>query len=133
MTEDYEDVVHRHQGIVDERHGRIIGLVVFTVEDDALLVHNVAVDPACQERGVGRGLLEHAKAAARHAGYHAIALDTTSACGEPRAVSPNQLRRGQSAPARPSLGRAPAQATAVTCRGSRLTGLAAHARAASPG
>jgi ribosomal protein S18 acetylase RimI-like enzyme len=76
MTEDYEDVVRRHQAIVDELHGRIIGLVVLTVEGDALLVHNVAVDPACQGRGVGRGLLEYAEGEARRGGYDSIALDT---------------------------------------------------------
>ena len=68
--------------------GRIIGSVVFMKSHilgddgkryDVLSMGPIAVLPAYQRMGVGQRLIEHARAAAKDAGYRAILL-----CGEPR-------------------------------------------------
>src|SRR4051794_24219828 len=63
MDEDYADVLRRRNVVVDDRGGRIVGLLVLGSEDGGFWVHNVAVDPAWQGRGVGRALLQHAEQA----------------------------------------------------------------------
>ena len=68
--------------------GRVVGSVVFMksfiLGDDGkryevLSMGPIAVLPTFQRKGVGRMLIEHARAAAKDSGYRAILL-----CGEPR-------------------------------------------------
>ncbi len=72
---------------VAEADGRIVGQVVFMKacilgDDgksyDVLSLGPIAVHPSLQRKGVGRMLIEHARNAARQAGYRAMLL-----CGEP--------------------------------------------------
>jgi ribosomal protein S18 acetylase RimI-like enzyme len=76
ITDDYVEVVRRHDVTVAERDGEIAGLLVLAIGDEGFVVDNVAVDPAHQGSGVGRALLEHAEASARRAGFDSIALYT---------------------------------------------------------
>lgn len=73
--------------------GKIIGSVIFMksfiLGDDGhrhevLSLGPIAVLPAFQRQGVGRKLIEHARAAAQEAGYRAILL-----CGDPAYYSKN--------------------------------------------
>jgi ribosomal protein S18 acetylase RimI-like enzyme len=75
LTDDYAEVVRRHRVTVAVRAGHVAGLVVLDVQED-FWVDNVAVDPAHQGTGVGRALLEHAEATARHEGFDAVHLLT---------------------------------------------------------
>ena len=77
--------------------GKIIGSVIFMksfiLGDDGhrhevLSLGPIAVLPAFQRQGVGRKLIEHARAAAQEAGYRAILL-----CGDPAYYSKNGLRQ----------------------------------------
>jgi ribosomal protein S18 acetylase RimI-like enzyme len=60
----------------------ITGFVVLLPEQDALLLDNVAVDPAAQGRGHGKTLMAFAEKKAREAGFHRISLYTNEAMTE---------------------------------------------------
>ena len=76
MTDDYAEVVRRHEVTVAEAGGEVVGLAVLGVGDEGFFIDNVAVDPAHQGVGVGKALLEHAEVAAREAGFDSIYLYT---------------------------------------------------------
>jgi ribosomal protein S18 acetylase RimI-like enzyme len=76
MTDDYAEVVQRHQVIVAARGGEIVGMVVLGVDKEGFFVDNVAVDPSHQRIGVGKALLKRAESAARDAGFDSIYLYT---------------------------------------------------------
>jgi ribosomal protein S18 acetylase RimI-like enzyme len=76
MTDDYTEVVRRHQVTVAEAGGEIIGLVVLGTGDEGFFIDNVAVDPSHQGLGVGKALLEHAETAAADAGFDSVYLYT---------------------------------------------------------
>src|SRR5215211_2061801 len=70
--EDY----YPHDDAVAFGDGGIVGVVVLTVEDEGLLIDNVAVDPSYRGKGLGRALLEFAEAEARRTGFDSIHLYT---------------------------------------------------------
>ncbi len=58
------------------RNGGICGVLVLIEKDDHLLLHNIAVDPAAQGRGIGRRLVEAAEEVAKTLGYATVRLYT---------------------------------------------------------
>ncbi len=86
MTDDYADVVRRHDVTVAERGGEIVGLIVLGSDDEGFFVDNVAVDPSHHGSGTGRALLEHAEVAARRAGFDSIHLYTHEKMTENQAL-----------------------------------------------
>lgn len=73
---DYDEAVRKHR--IDLLHidGRLAALIEMIPEDGHLLIENVAVSPAFQNRGLGRKLLAHAEQAAAAQGYPVIRLYT---------------------------------------------------------
>ena len=76
MTADYEEAVRKHR--IDLLHvdGRLAALIETVPEDGYLLIENVAVAPAFQNRGLGRRLLAHAEQVAAEQGLPVIRLFT---------------------------------------------------------
>ncbi len=56
--------------------GAVIGGLVLVPGDDAMLLANVAVDPACTGMGLGRALIELAEAQCREHGLSVLKLST---------------------------------------------------------
>lgn len=54
--------------------GRMVGCVFLAEKDDHLYLGKLAIDPACQGRGIGRRLVEAAESQARAAGKPVIEL-----------------------------------------------------------
>jgi ribosomal protein S18 acetylase RimI-like enzyme len=65
MVDDYDRVVAEDECWVVARDGEDIGYLVLRLEDDHLLLNNVAVARAQQGRGIGRYLLDFTEARAR--------------------------------------------------------------------
>jgi ribosomal protein S18 acetylase RimI-like enzyme len=76
MTDDYAEVIANQRVTVAEGHGTIVGVIVLTVDDEGLLIDNVAVDPSYRGKGLGRALLEFGEAEARRTGFDSIHLYT---------------------------------------------------------
>ena len=76
MSDDYAEVLSRHEVTVAERDDQVVGLIVLAVTDEGLTIDNVAVDPSHQGSGVGKALLQHAEADARRRGFESIHLYT---------------------------------------------------------
>ena len=58
--------------------GRVVGVLVLRMQETALLLESVAVDPAHQGHGIGRSLIDHAEQVARDAGLSAVDLYTNA-------------------------------------------------------
>jgi GNAT superfamily N-acetyltransferase len=76
MDADHAEKVRRGLVSVADEGGEVVGLIALVEFADRLLIENVAVDPARQGRGIGRGLLEFAEEEARRAGIGTLALYT---------------------------------------------------------
>ena len=76
MLDDYEKRVAEGAVWVLETDGALVGILVLLPYDDHLLMDNVAVDPECQGRGVGKALVAFAEDEARRRGYPEIRLYT---------------------------------------------------------
>jgi GNAT superfamily N-acetyltransferase len=76
MRDDYIRRIADGQVWVGEEGGEIIGLVVLEERADALLLGNVAVQPAMQGRGYGRALIAFAEQEALRRGLDTIRLYT---------------------------------------------------------
>jgi ribosomal protein S18 acetylase RimI-like enzyme len=77
MTDDYAEVIANRQATLAESHGKIVGVIVLTVDDEeGFLIDNVAVDPSHRGKGLGKALLEFAEAEALRAGFDSIHLYT---------------------------------------------------------
>ena len=76
MLEDYAEVIQKHTAFVVEERGETIGLLVLIPKAFAMLLDNIAVDPARQGKGPGRRLLEPAETRARSRGYARLELYT---------------------------------------------------------
>jgi GNAT superfamily N-acetyltransferase len=77
MTDDYAQFIANQRVTVAESHGSIVvGVIVLNVDEEGLLIDNVAVDPSHRGKGLGKALLEFAEAEARHAGFDSIYLYT---------------------------------------------------------
>lgn len=76
MLDDYDRRVAHGEAWVAEKDGAIAGMLVLLPRKDHLLMDNVAVEPACQGRGLGKALISFAEAEARRLGYGEIRLYT---------------------------------------------------------
>lgn len=66
----------------------VCGYVVWRVKPDHVFIENVAVDPACAGRGIGRRLLAHVEERAIEAGHDALRLYTNLHMTENLAIYP---------------------------------------------
>lgn len=82
MRDDYDAQIAAGHVHVIERDGRVKGMIVLIPEDDAMLVHNVAVSPDARGLGLGRAMLEFAERAAAASGFSSIMLYTNEAMTE---------------------------------------------------
>jgi len=73
---DYAAVIAQGLTWLLEQDGACVGVLVLEAEPHALLIENVAVDPAQQGRGLGRVLLDFAETEARRRGLGAVRLYT---------------------------------------------------------
>ncbi|HSM43147.1 MAG TPA: GNAT family N-acetyltransferase [Afifellaceae bacterium] len=83
MLDDYAARIAegRVRVLESDTHG-VCGVLVLITQDDAMLLDNVAVDPAAQGSGFGRQLVAAAERAARDAGYAVIRLYTHATMAE---------------------------------------------------
>ena len=73
---------------VAEDGNRVAGFIVFYPRADHVHLENVAVDPACQGRGIGRALIAFAERHARELGFDRIELYTNAKMTENLALYP---------------------------------------------
>jgi ribosomal protein S18 acetylase RimI-like enzyme len=78
MGADFDALIAAGAVWVATDHDRVVGVLVLRLQDTALLLESVAVDPACQGRGIGRSLIDHAEQVARDAGLGAVELYTNA-------------------------------------------------------
>jgi len=76
MTDDYAEVIANQRVTVAESHETIVGVIVLTVDDEGFLIDNIAIHPSHRVKGLGKALLEFAKAKARREGFDSIHLYT---------------------------------------------------------
>jgi ribosomal protein S18 acetylase RimI-like enzyme len=76
MRADYAAAIAVGRVLVIEADGAVVGYMVAWPEPDAYFVDNIAVDPACQGRGAGRALIDHAVGEARRHRLSALRLYT---------------------------------------------------------
>jgi ribosomal protein S18 acetylase RimI-like enzyme len=76
MTADYAEAVKKHR--IDLLHidGKLVALIEMIPQNDHLLIENVAVSPAFQNRGLGRRLLAHAERVTASLGCELVKLYT---------------------------------------------------------
>lgn len=79
MLADYAAAVRDHRIDLVYRDGILVGLIEMIPESDHLLIENVAVSPAFQGQGLGRGLMAHAEQIAGVLGYREMRLYTNKA------------------------------------------------------
>ncbi len=79
MTADYDRAVREHDVDLLLVDGVLVALVETIVRPDHLFIHNLAVAPERQGRGLGRHLLAHAEARARTGGLGEVRLLTNGA------------------------------------------------------
>jgi GNAT superfamily N-acetyltransferase len=76
MLADYPAEIAAGHTVVIGAGTEIDGYMVGEPEADAWVIHILGVDPACQGRGLGRRLIEHAAAQGRWLGLPALRLYT---------------------------------------------------------
>jgi len=78
MGADFDALIGAGAVWVATEDGRVVGVLVLELQDTALLLESVAVDPAHQGQGIGRSLIDHAEQVARDAGLSAVDLYTNA-------------------------------------------------------
>jgi N-acetylglutamate synthase-like GNAT family acetyltransferase len=86
MDVDYAVEVAEREVWVVPGEGGLAGVLVIQVEPDHLFVHNVAVAPGLQGRGLGKALLELAERRAADIGLRELRLLTNELMTENRAI-----------------------------------------------
>jgi N-acetylglutamate synthase-like GNAT family acetyltransferase len=86
MDVDYAAEISEREVWVVPREGRVEGVLVVQAEPDHVFVHNVAVDPAVQGRGLGKALLELAERRTAELGLREVRLLTNELMTENRAM-----------------------------------------------
>jgi len=66
--------LERGGGAVLERDGLVVGAVLWEVEDGALYISRVSVDPDCRRQGIARALMDEAEREARRRGLPRMTL-----------------------------------------------------------
>ncbi|MDP2697568.1 GNAT family N-acetyltransferase [Thalassospira sp.] len=82
MQADYAEAVKNHQIDVLFWGDTLAGLIEMIPKDDHLLIENIAIAPACQGKGLGRKLLNHAEQVAQSLGHSEIRLYTNKLFAE---------------------------------------------------
>jgi ribosomal protein S18 acetylase RimI-like enzyme len=82
MIADFADYIAGNVALVVEVAGEVVGYMIAWPEPDAYFIKNIAVEPAAQGRGLGRGLIEHAAGEARRLGLPALRLYTNAVMTE---------------------------------------------------
>ena len=78
MGADFDALIGAGAVWVATEHGQVVGVLVLELQDTALLLESVAVDPAHQGQGIGRSLIDHAERVARDAGLGSVDLYTNA-------------------------------------------------------
>ncbi|HEX5196604.1 MAG TPA: GNAT family N-acetyltransferase [Gaiellales bacterium] len=78
MSADFGALIAAGDVWVATDHDRVVGVLVLRVQETALLLESVAVDPAHQGHGIGRSLIDHAERVARDAGLGSVDLYTNA-------------------------------------------------------
>ena len=91
MTSDYEAVAASGDALLVWRGEDLVGMLVTRLEENALLIENIAVSPDAQGSGLGSALLFEAERIARSKGRGEVRLYTNEAMTENLAF---YLRRG---------------------------------------
>ncbi|MFT5112204.1 MAG: ribosomal protein S18 acetylase RimI-like enzyme [Parasphingorhabdus sp.] len=76
MLNDYSEIIQQHATFVATDRESVVGLLVLMQKSAGLLLDNIAVDPQCQGRGVGKLLLQFAEDECRSRGYASIQMYT---------------------------------------------------------
>ena len=76
MTVNYGEMVAQHPIWLLLQAEQPIGILVLTLEEEAMLIYSIAVRPEMQQRGYGRLLLRFAEQQALEAGFQQIRLYT---------------------------------------------------------
>lgn len=101
MTDDYAAKIARGEVWVLERDGAALGILVLEDKPGALLLENIAIDPAAQGQGIGRRLIAFAEAEARRRGHGLLKLYTNEKMVENVAMYPRlgftETHRGEQA------------------------------------
>lgn len=79
MTADYETIAAAGNALLAWRDGDLIGMLVAEMEEQTLLISNVAISPAVQGSGFGSMLLAEAERMAREARADEVRLYTNEA------------------------------------------------------
>ena len=82
MAADYDALVASGETWVAESDDRLAGVLVIRTIGDELFLENVAVDPRCQSRGIGKALISFAEDHAQTLGLAAVTLYTNEAMTE---------------------------------------------------
>ena len=82
MKVDYLDALTRHRFDLLYLDGDLAGLIETTPDGEWLLIENLAVRPALQGRGLGKGLLRFAEQMAAAAGLTGVRLYTNKLFAE---------------------------------------------------
>ncbi|TVQ52984.1 MAG: N-acetyltransferase [Rhodobacteraceae bacterium] len=88
MDDDYAARIAAGEAFVVTEDGRLFGFAVLIAAPDALLLDNVAVDPAARGRGFGRALVAFAEARARARALPCVRLHTNAKMTENLALYP---------------------------------------------
>jgi len=91
MGEDYAARIAAGEVTVLEDGNVVVGFAVLENHDGALMLDNIAIDPAGQGKGYGRLLLDFAEDEAKRRGYSAVELYTNEVMVENLAL---YLKRG---------------------------------------
>jgi len=78
MAADFGALIEAGDVWVATDRDQVVGVLVLRLQDAALLLESVAVDPAHQGRGIGRSLIDHAERVARDQGLGAVDLYTNA-------------------------------------------------------
>ena len=78
MLDDYMTLIAENKVTVVLDSGRIVGVLVAWIEDEAVYVDNIAIDPASQGAGIGCELLDVAAEFAKTAGLGRVWLYTNA-------------------------------------------------------
>ncbi len=77
LLDDYASIIDKHYVAVAQCEAeKFCAVLVLIVQDDTILLDNIAVDPVFQGQGVGSALVTHAEQYARSKGYDYIRLYT---------------------------------------------------------
>ena len=96
MLDDYARKLRGAAELFVAHDGTVIAVIVLIPKEDHLLVENVAVEPSCQGRGVGRRLMALAEQRAVQLNLDEVRLYTNAAMSESALLPAARLCRSRS-------------------------------------